>query len=244
MVNNSIKKTILISGGMGYLAQNLVKLMDDGNHFFILLDVLSPEKVLESENTAYMFADISDGENMAKALEKFLKEKKMKIDGIVNTPAWSNFKSLQETDFADIKKIINTKLVGYTNTIKSVLAYLNERASIVNICSVQAHTTRDFGAMYSAANGGVLSLTRALAVELRKMRIRVNSVSPGGFDSDIYKNTHQDWQLRLENGQCLSTNDVSKVIRFLLSDESIGINGAEIIVDGGVSALRARSTDF
>lgn len=244
MINSSTKKTILISGGMGYLAQNLVKLMDDGNHFFILLDVLSPDKVMGSKNTAYIFVDISDGVTLEMELEKFLEERKIKIDGIVNTPAWNNFKSLQETSFADITKIINTKLIGYTNTIKSALAHLNEKASIVNICSVQAHATRDFGAMYSAANGGVLSLTKALAVELRKMRIRLNSVSPGGFDSDIYKNTHPDWQLRFENGQCLSTNDVSKVIKFLLSDESIGINGTEIIVDGGISALRARSIDF
>jgi enoyl-[acyl-carrier-protein] reductase (NADH) len=53
-----------------------------------------------------------------------------------------------------------------------------------------------------------------------------------------------DWKIRIKNGQCLSTTDVSKVIKFLLSNESIGINGAEIIVDGGISALRARSLDF
>jgi NAD(P)-dependent dehydrogenase (short-subunit alcohol dehydrogenase family) len=244
VINNPTKKIILISGGMGYLAQNLVKLMNDENHFFILLDILNQKKAMKGKNIAYIFTDVSNGENVAKELEKFLEKRKMKIDGLVNTPAWNNFKNLQETSFADIKKIINTKLIGYTNTIKSSLVHLNQKASIVNVCSVQAHTTRDFGAMYSAANGGILSLTRALAVELREMQIRVNSVSPGGFDGDIYKKSHPDWQLRVKNGQCLSTNDVSKVIMFLLSDESIGINGAEIIVDGGISALRARSTDF
>lgn len=241
MVN---KKIILISGGMGYLAQNLVKIMDDGRHFFILLDILSQIKSKDSENTAYISVDISDGEKVARELEKFLEGKNMKIDGVVNTPAWNNFKNLQETSFVDIKKIIDTKLVGYTNTIKSTLAHLSNKASIVNVCSVQAHATRNFGALYSAANGGVLSLTKALAVELRNRQIRVNSVSPGGFDSDIYKKTHPDWQLRVKNGQCLSTSDVSKVIKFLLLDESKGVNGTEIIVDGGISALRVRSTDF
>ena len=244
MTNNSTKRTILISGGMGYLAQNLINLMNDGNYLFILIDIISPEKVLENENIAYIFSDISNGDNLSRKLSKFLKENQIRIDGIVNTPAWNNFKSLQETDFSEIKRIINTKLVGYANIIKSALPYMNDTASVVNISSVQAHTTRDFGAIYSASNGGVLSLTRALAVELRNLKIRVNSVSPGGFDSEIYKSSHPDWNLRIKNGQCLSTIDVSKVIKFLLSEDSIGINGAEIIIDGGISALRARSTDF
>jgi NAD(P)-dependent dehydrogenase (short-subunit alcohol dehydrogenase family) len=237
-----MKNNILISGGMGYLAQNLIKLLGQEDYFFILLDVV--DQKLNNKNFQYISVDISNGENLEKELIYFFKKKKIKIDGIVNTPAWNNFKSLEETKFSEIEKIINTKLIGYANIIKSALPYLNEGASIVNIGSVKAHSNRDFGAIYAAANGGVLSLTKAMAVELRRLKIRVNTVSPGGFDSDIYKKGHSDWKIRIKNSQCLSTTDISKVIKFLLSNESIGVNGTEIIVDGGVSALRVCSLDF
>jgi NAD(P)-dependent dehydrogenase (short-subunit alcohol dehydrogenase family) len=237
-----MKKNFLISGGRGYLAQNLRKLMGEKDCFFILVDIT--KKGLTGRNISYISADISKGKILDRSLKEFFRENRIEIDGIVNTPAWNNFKSLRESDFEDIRRVIDTKVIGYTNVIKATLPYLKKRASIVNIGSVQAHSTRDFGAAYSAANGGVLSLTKALAIEFRKMRIRVNAVSPGGFDSDIYKKSHPDWRARIKRGQCLSTADISKVIRFLLSEESLGINGTEIIVDGGISALRAKSLDF
>ncbi len=237
-----MKKNILISGGGGYLARSVRRIMGEKNYFYIIVDVA--DRMRADKNTLYIFADVSKGKILERGLKASLEGNKLKIDGVVNTPAWNNFKSLRDSNFEDIEKIINTKLIGYANVIKSVSPYLNKGASIVNICSVQAHATRDPGAMYAAANGGILSLTRAMAIELRETRVRVNAVSPGGFDSDIYKKSHPDWRVRVKRRQCLPVKDVSRVIQFLLSKESGGINGIEIVVDGGISALRASSLDF
>lgn len=238
-------KTILISGGLGYLSQNFIKLMNDGKYKVILVDnIKKPKSKVGSPNISYICADITDGSQLEKELGALHLKQPLRIDGVLNTPAWNNFKSLDQTSYDEIKKIITTKLMGYANVIKSVSPYLSTGASIVNVGSVQAHSTRQNTALYSAANGGVISLTKALATEFRKNKIRVNVVTAGGFDSNIYKKTHADWKQRLKKGQCLSTNDVSEVIKFLLSDKSRGVNGAEIIVDGGISVLRASSSDF
>ena len=236
-------RTILVSGGNGYLAKDLIKLMKNDGCRFILVDISYKKGVLE-EGAYFMNTDITDGTSLEKQLLELNLKKRFKLDGIVNTPAWNNFKPLRETTYPEIEQIISTKLKGYANVIKACQPYLSKGSSIVNVGSVQAHTSRDPGALYAAANGGVISLTKALAVEFRKGMNRVNVVTPGGFDSTIYKKAHPDWQIRVRNGQCLKTRDVSKAIRFLLSDESRGINGTEIIVDGGISALRVSSSDF
>ena len=238
-------KTILISGGLGHLSQNLIRLIDDDKHRFIIVDnaveSLQRTRFLKK---IYIQADISDGNSLDIKLSSFLKKEKIEIEGIVNTPAWTDFKEFKDTDFDSMQKIVATKLIGYANVIKASLPYLKKYSSIINIGSVQAHSTRGGAAMYSAANGGVISLTKALAVELRNRKIRINVVTSGGFDSPIYKKTHLDWKQKIKKGQCLSTFSIARVIKFLLSDESKGINGTEIIVDGGISALRANSKDF
>jgi len=238
-------KTILISGGLGYLAQNFIKVMNDDKYKFILVDnITNPNSSVGSQYITNICTDITEGSQLEKKLSALNLNQPLRIDGVLNTPAWNNFKSLSQISYDDIKKIITTKLIGYTNVIKSSLPYLSTGSSIVNVGSVQAHSTRQNTASYSAANGGVISLTKALATEFRKNRIRVNVVTAGGFDSDIYKKIHSDWKQRLKKGQCISTNEVSEVIKFLLSDKSRGVNGAEIIVDGGMSVLRASSFEF
>jgi short-subunit dehydrogenase len=118
-----MKNNILISGGMGYLAQNLIKLLGEKDYFFILLDII--DKRPNNKNIKYIHADISKGENLEKELFYFFKKNKIKIDGVVNTPAWNNFESLEKTKFFEIEKIINTKLIGYANIIKSIQQYLH-----------------------------------------------------------------------------------------------------------------------
>jgi len=142
-----------------------------------------------------------------------------------------------------MKKAVETKLIGYANVIKASLPYLNDKSSIINVASVHAHGTKEGYAMYAAANGGVISLTKALTVELRH-HSRINTITPGGFITDIYKKVVPNWEEKLEKGQVLETKKVSDVVHFFLSEESSGINGAEILVEVGSSAMRAKSSDW
>lgn len=233
-------KTVLITGGMGALASDLVELIKK-DYKLVLVDILPEVKI--SSDTIYLREDITSGEKLEKSLHKLLNNKEIRLDGIVNTPAWHDFKTFDETSYENMKKAIETKLLGYANAIKASLPFLNKDASIINIASVHAHTTYEGYAMYAAANGGVISLSKALSVELKHLA-RINVVTPGGFLTPVYKKHYKDWKERANKRQVLNIREVSKVVAFLLSDGSSGINGSEIVTDIGVSNLRASSTNW
>lgn len=239
-------KTILISGGLGSLSQNIIAMLQNQNVSFVIIDIVNQPKDFHTRfpDSFYIKADVSEGKLLSDKISAIVDKNNISIGGIVNTPAWSDFKKFNDTTFEAIEKTLNMKLLGYANVIKSSLPYLAKKSSIVNVSSVQAHSSGEGSVMYSAANGGVISLTKSLSVELRHRKIRVNTVVPGGFLTDIYKKTHDDWKEKIRKSQCLEIRDVSSVIVYLLGEESRGINGTEIIVDGGISAMRAKSSDY
>lgn len=236
-------RTILISGGLGALASSIIK-EDKKKSNFILLDVIdNVPKELLGYSLKYIKSDITNGTKLEKTLRAELDFKSTRIQGIINTPAWNDFKNFNETNYENIEKTIKVKLIGYANVIKSVLKIIDQGASILNVASVHAHSTYEGYALYSAANGGVISLTKALAVELRH-KARVNVISPGGFLTPMYKSTFPNWKEKLENGQILSSDEIARLCLFLMSKESSAINGAEIIADVGTSAMRASSSNW
>ena len=237
-------KTILISGGLCSLAQSVVSL-GTNDYKFILVDIIKnpPTSIEKLNNCDYLRADSRKGSEFKKNLKIFMSKYKTKIDGLINMTAWRDKKSFRDTTYDNMRKTVETKLLGYANTIKAILPYLNKNASIINISSVLAHSAIENYAMYSAANAGVLALTRALAVELRP-NVRVNSISPGGFLTANYMLLRKDWEQRLKKRQLLQSTEIAEIVLFLLSDKSSGINGAEIIADVGTSAMRAESSKW
>lgn len=114
---------------------------------------------------------------------------------------------------------------------------------IVNISSVNALTGINLAA-YTAAKGGILSLTRLVAAHYGKYGIRVNAICPGTVlseTSEAYYN--QQPQIRAELGSLYPAGEFGKVadvaaaVMYLSSDESAFINGTTLVVDGGLSAV-------
>lgn len=239
-----MKKVIVVSGGLGGLAQSLVKHAPE-DYRFVLVDIKDdiPEDMSGLGNFDVIKVDATDGIRLESLLHTYFNNEHCTVSGIVNTTAWHDFKKLEDTTYENIKGAIESKLLVYINTIKACLKYLDHDASIINIASVHAHATKDGFSAYAAANGGVISLTKALAVELRK-KARVNTVTPGGFLTDEHKAVDGDWEEKMKNRQVLKVEEVTEVILFLLSDKSSGVNGAEILTEVGTSALRANSGDW
>lgn len=128
---------------------------------------------------------------------------------------------------------------------KHVVPLLREAGggSIVNLSSVSAYTGADGYAAYHASKGAVLSLTRALALELAPDDIRVNAVCPGWVDTAFSEAVFDDGEdpasLRERAhaaqalGRMATPADVACAILFLVSDESSFVTGAPLFVDGG-----------
>jgi NAD(P)-dependent dehydrogenase (short-subunit alcohol dehydrogenase family) len=108
---------------------------------------------------------------------------------------------------------------------------------IINVASTSGHRGRGNATAYTAAKGGVLNLTRSLAIQLAPHKIRVNSLTPNRIGSPVGEDTVREGgtvrNLLGRNGVPL---DVAKAALFLASADSEFITAADLLVDGGALA--------
>jgi 3-oxoacyl-[acyl-carrier protein] reductase len=110
---------------------------------------------------------------------------------------------------------------------------------IVNISSVNAVRGRSGVAVYSATKAALDGLTRSLARELGPRNIRVNSVAPGYFESDMVKDMTEENKQRIARrtplGRLARIEDVANAVQFLASEQASFVTGQTIVVDGGIT---------
>jgi NAD(P)-dependent dehydrogenase (short-subunit alcohol dehydrogenase family) len=167
------------------------------------------------------------------------------LHALVNNAGIITKRKFVELSTEDFDRLIGVNLRGYylcaREAAKQMIAAGNG-GGIVNICSLGAHRGRPGFVHYAAAKGGVLALTRALAVELAPDRIRVNSVSPGVMDTPMTAQLTANPQLvelslaSIPLGRLGEPADLVGAVEFLLSERSAWITGADFIVDGGERA--------
>ncbi|MBR1325710.1 SDR family NAD(P)-dependent oxidoreductase [Bradyrhizobium ottawaense] len=141
------------------------------------------------------------------------------------------------------RKVMSTDIDGVFYGCRAALPHLEKtRGSIVNTASVSG-TGGDWGmSPYNAAKGAVVNLTRALALDLGKKGIRVNAVCPGLTRTGMTEDMMDDKKLlakfaeRIPLGRVCEPQEVAAVIAFLASDDASFMTGANVAVDGGVSA--------
>ena len=169
------------------------------------------------------------------------------IDTLVNNAGVNFVKSTLEMDEADWDRVIDVDLKGAFLCSRYVLEkmVLRKQGNIINIASVHTEATLPEAAPYAAAKGGVNMLTKALAIEFAPRGIRVNAVSPGLTDTQIWQDlqdaaedaeaARQHWFDNIPLGRVQSPREVANVVLFLASEESSYITGANIMTDGGMT---------
>lgn len=169
------------------------------------------------------------------------------IYGLVNNAGIGHWAELSSMPLEDWDRVLAVNLRSVFLCCRAVLPHMrrNGTGSIVNIASVHANFGFEGCSVYDASKGGVVSVTRTLALENGPYQIRANAICPGYIDTPIWSswlanqpNPEQveretrEWHPLRRRGTPL---DIGRAVKFLLSDEAEWITGASLVVDGGLS---------
>jgi len=164
------------------------------------------------------------------------------IEGLVNNAAIERSRPLALMSDEEWDEVIDVNLGGaFRMCREAIRPMISRRAgSIVNIASLSAVHGVAGHTAYGASKGGLLAMTRNLARELGRFRIRVNAVIPGFVPTDMTASLSPRIKEVLRAGECLTDGVspalVAQVVVFLLSSEANGITGQFLPVDAGATA--------
>ncbi|NPA75238.1 MAG: SDR family oxidoreductase [Euryarchaeota archaeon] len=198
-------------------------------------EVVSAIKGMGGEAVA-MKADVADYGEVKSMISEFC-ESYGAIYGLVLNAGIYIRKPVNAMTLEDWDRTVKVNLYGAMYPVKASLSYLENGASIVFISSQLAFRGSTSSVAYSASKAGVLGLMRSLALQLAPA-VRVNAVSPGTIDTDIISGYSEEERIARERNIPLQRiglpEEVAHAVKFLISDESSYITGANIDVNGGL----------
>jgi 3-oxoacyl-[acyl-carrier protein] reductase len=233
---------VLISGGSRGLGKAIVEgLLREGYRASTFSRKATPfvEEMTRNEKFFYQPADLGDGPS----LSVFVKAAEAKLGpmfGLVNCAAIAADGLLAMMSEDTISKLMTVNGEGTLKLTRLVVRRMmraNQGGSIVNISSISS--VRGFRGLsaYAFTKGGLDAATRSLARELGEQKIRVNSVAPGYYDTEMSEDLKGDQKeqilRRTPLGRLGVPEDVVGAVLFFLSDQASFITGQILTIDGG-----------
>lgn len=232
----------IVSGGAQGIGRAIVeKLAEEGATVVVAdIDAEKAQAVAASVSGHAIVTDIAEPDQV-KALVDGTVEKYGKLDVLVNDAAIVPFTPWDEIDFAEWRRIMRVNLDGTFLMCRagSDAMRKGEYGRIVNITSNSLVAGTPNLAHYEASKGGVFALTRAMATELGKYGITVNSVAPGltaneNTDKSPHANAY-DFVVSLQAIPRRGVSaDIAPSVAYLASEEAGWVTGQMLVVDGGM----------
>jgi len=167
-----------------------------------------------------------------------------RLDALINVAAILRADHLHEMRTADWERVLAVNLTGTFFTCRASLPHLMaSRGNIVNVASTAAIHGQPYAGAYAASKGGVLALTKAIAIDYVKQGVRANAVLPCDIATPIFSQFQMpdggDWKLVKRVMAPKGSGDpadVAGIVAMLASDDAKHVTGAEVRVDGGCFA--------
>ncbi len=163
-----------------------------------------------------------------------------RLDCLINNSGITAKTPMSQVKENEIDDLIATNLKGLIHTSQAFYdVQKNKGGSIINIASILGHSIIPATGSYCASKGAVIQITRSMAVEWARKKIRVNAICPGFFETGMASdhNKSQSIETRLKSaipmGRLGNSNDLTGTAIFLASSASSYLTGQSIIVDGG-----------
>lgn len=187
--------------------------------------------------------DVSKPDQVQAMVERALHEYDG-IDILFNNAGILFMGTVLETDLKNWTRVMDINLTGTFLCSRSVLPHMIERGggSIINMTSsTGAHDAAPNIAAYVASKGGVALLTKCMAIDHAKDKVRVNAIAPGPTDTDMLRDNLTREQLEAFQNtfpmkRLGKPEELAHAVLFLASDEASFVTGAIIAVDGGQTA--------
>lgn len=239
-------KNIFVTGvGKGIGLDLLKTIISEGGFVYGLTRSKKDIKNIKNvKNCKVFFGDVRDQKIIKKIFLLSIKEKRI-IHGIVNNAGVRQRIKFDELKEKKLRDLFEINFFSVFRILKSYFSFYKKRkvpCSIINIGSIVGEIGFEGLTGYAATKTALIGLTKSLAVEKAKEKIRVNLLCPGFIKTSYFnkfkkKKFLYKWTLsRIPVGRWGLTSEITKIVCFLLSDNSSYINGQIIKVDGGWSA--------
>jgi len=248
-MSKPVNRTVVVTGAASGIGRAAVETFAAAGWEAIGLDLLPADEA--SHGVRFELVDIASPEQV----EAFFAElwvTRQQLHALVNNAAISLNKPLIDTTPEEWDRVQATNLRSAYLTSRSAFPLLKAaRGAIVNVSSVHALATSINLAAYAASKGGMLALTRAMALEFGPAGVRVNAVLPGAVDTDMLRRGLERGHLagtsledrlaelgrRTVLGRVGRPEEIARAVLFLADEQSAAfITGQALVVDGGATA--------
>ena len=238
------KTVVVTGGGQGIGAGISHALLAAGAALYIVQRSPLPTTLAQHSDARWIEADLAAPDSYL-AISDSIGQSEGNIDALVNNAGFMFEKSLEQMNIDDWNRMLAVNLTAPAFLSRALLPLLRAAggASIINIGSIEGLAANPEHAAYCASKGGVHALSKAMAVDLGKDRIRVNAIAPGWIRSalsDAYINAQQDPPMAWAGlhkmhpaGRVGEPEDVGLLAVYLASDASSFVTGQVIVIDGG-----------
>ena len=196
--------------------------------------------IIDKRPNEYFVGDIGSEQVLREFFQKVISDYG-KVDYLINN-ALPLSKGLDRCTYDEFNYALRVGVTAPFYLTKLFMPYFNEGAAIVNISSSRDRMSQPNTESYTAAKGGIASLTHALAVTLAG-KVRVNSISPGWIDTSYREYSGAD-ALQHPAGRVGNPLDIANMALFLCSDKAGFITGENICIDGGMTKQMVYHNDY
>ena len=243
-------KNIVITGGASGIGLAAAKACMEQGANVVIADLLRDDGDELAEQLArrfqqrcvYIATDVTDTEQVEQLFECANAEIG-RIDSVFNNAGIGGVTPAVDYLDDDFLKIIDVNLNGVFRVARAAMRVMYRQSSggnIINCASILGVFGQSNTAAYTAAKGGVVNMTRTLALEGAEHQVRVNAIGPGYIDTPLLDNLDEQTRQALIDLHPLKRlgrpEEIAAAVVFLASDEASFVTGAHLLVDGGFTA--------
>lgn len=246
-MNEFLNKVVVITGGNSGIGAAIASKFDEHGAKVVIFDRADQIKLkAQCQQLQQALFVQGDVRNLADIEKLYLETEKAfgTIDVLIASAGIAVKRIVDEVDEDFFDDIVDTNFKGVYFTIQRAVPHLNKGASVILVSSAARLAGFRNDSVYSSTKAAISTLARNFAADLIQREIRVNAISPGYTDTPIFDKvrTHfpqkiQEFEKTIPVGRFAYPAEIAEAALFLASARSSYIIGADLIIDGGASAI-------